>query len=132
MSHQKLCFSCGSMHLKGLNLKFSHYSTTKKLSTAFIPSNIFQSYDNVLYGGIQSTLLDAVMINLLKEMKIKAVTARIEVRYREIVTTGRAVEVVAKFSKKVNNAYMLESELFQSEFLKTRYRGVLFENNNIN
>ncbi len=78
------CFACGKENPIGLKLDFSlqdgKYVARKALAKEY------QGYDGIAHGGILTTMLDEAMAGYLnKELGEKAVTARLDVRYRKPV-----------------------------------------------
>lgn len=80
------CFVCGKDNNSGLKLKFDLEADTMK--TEFTPAKIHQGFANIVHGGIISTVLDEVMLNLLFKKDIYAVTAELKVRFRKPTKIG--------------------------------------------
>ena len=76
------CFVCGEKNPNGLRLNFEIDKKRKTLQTTFIASPTFQGWDGIVHGGIISTLLDEAMAKLVYELGYPAVTASLEVRFR--------------------------------------------------
>lgn len=74
------CFVCGKDNPIGLHLSFRVENDT--YVTTFTPGPEHQSYDGVLHGGIISTLLDEITAGYLYAKGLKAITAKLEVRFR--------------------------------------------------
>ena len=53
------------------------------LRTTFVASPIYQGYDGLVHGGIISTLLDEAMAKLVYELGYEAVTASLEIRFKQ-------------------------------------------------
>lgn len=75
------CFACGEANPVGLHLHF-HIENERFITKKIVPRE-YQSYTGVVHGGIVTTMLDEAMGGYLYEQGEKAVTARIEVRYRQ-------------------------------------------------
>ena len=75
------CFACGEANPIGLHLEFCErdgcFTTTK-----VVPRE-YQSYTGVVHGGIITTMLDEAMGGYLYKNGEHAVTARLNVRYRQ-------------------------------------------------
>ena len=80
------CFVCGEDNDIGLKAKF--YFKDGKAITEYITRRKFEGYQNVLHGGIISTLLDEVMIKALLAQDIFTMTVEITVKFRKIVSIG--------------------------------------------
>lgn len=101
------CFACGKDNPIGLKLEFieneSGYSTT------FIGGPEHQSYDGIMHGGLISTLLDEVMARYIHVKGFNAVTARLEVRFRQPTPIGQRLTVTANIVSQRRNLYELKS-----------------------
>jgi uncharacterized protein (TIGR00369 family) len=77
------CFVCGENNPNGLRLSFEIDRERQTLKTMFIASPTFQGWDGIVHGGIISTLLDEAMAKLVYELGYQAVTASLEIRFKE-------------------------------------------------
>lgn len=77
-----MCFACGVKNPKGLNLRFTVYPQKRRIETRLIPSSEFQGWKGIVHGGIIATILDELMAKIAHEMGFKAVTATLEIRFR--------------------------------------------------
>lgn len=108
------CFACGKDNPIGMKLEFSF--TGDEYSAVFLPQKEHQSYDNKMHGGLIATLLDEAMGDYVNKVTgQQAVTARMEVRYRESVPVGKQVRVVSRLVKKKGRLYDMKGELFLSD-----------------
>jgi len=76
------CFVCGEKNPNGLRLSFKIDKERQTLQTNFIATPTFQGWDGIVHGGIISTLLDEAMAKLVDELGYPAVTASLEVRFK--------------------------------------------------
>jgi len=76
------CFVCGEKNSGGLRLDFDLDKDKKTLRTTFVASPTYQGWDGIVHGGIISTLLDEAMAKLVYELGYQAVTASLEVRFK--------------------------------------------------
>ena len=86
------CFACGKDNPIGLKLDFTlqdgQYVAIKKLSADY------QGYDGIVHGGILTTMMDEAMAGYLnKAVCQKAVTARLDVRYRKPAPIGEELTI---------------------------------------
>ena len=102
------CFACGLKNPFGLKMEF--YWEGEDYLCRFTPRKEHQGYDEIMHGGLVSTLLDEVMGRSLYIQKIEAVTARLEVRYRqptpigqELVIRGQMIEKRGKIRRLAAN-----------------------------
>ncbi len=86
LEDDSFCFVCGKNNNSGLKLKFDLEADTMR--TEFTPAKIHQGFANIVHGGIISTVLDEVMLNLLFKKDIYAVTAELQVRFRKPTRVG--------------------------------------------
>jgi uncharacterized protein (TIGR00369 family) len=85
------CFGCGKANPIGLKMEFSE--SDGKYISVFVPGPEHQSYEGTLHGGIVSTLLDEVMGRYHCVRGLKAVTARLEMRFRRPTPVGQRLTV---------------------------------------
>ena len=76
------CFVCGENNPNGLHLNFEINEEKQTLKTTFVASSTFQGWDGIVHGGIISTLLDEAMAKLVYELGYEAVTASLDVRFK--------------------------------------------------
>jgi acyl-coenzyme A thioesterase PaaI-like protein len=74
-----MCFVCGKNNKQGLKLTFELDADI--MTTQFIPRKKHQGFANIVHGGIISTVLDEIMLNLLYRKKIYALTAELAIRF---------------------------------------------------
>ncbi len=99
-----MCFACGRNNDKGLHLEFLLNRQEKRVETTFIPLDTHQGWQGVVHGGIISTLMDEAMAKLAQLLGLHALTASLDVRFKEVARTGEPLHVkaeVAKLSKKL-------------------------------
>lgn len=113
-SNYNMCFACGKDNPNGLQMKFSFAGD--KYIAEFTPHEYHQSYNNRLHGGLIATLLDEAMGSYVNELTGKeAVTARIEIRYRQAVPIGEPIKVVGSLIKNKGRLYEMKGELFLAD-----------------
>ena len=107
------CFVCNPENADGLRLKFR--VRPDGTVVAFFPCrSVYQSYPEVLHGGITSTLLDAAMTNVLFSIGVVAVTAELNVRFVAPVRLERGAVVVGAIEKTSSHPlYYVRAELRQ-------------------
>lgn len=86
------CFACGKGNPVGLKLDFS-MQEGKCVARKEMPRE-YQGYDGIVHGGILTTMLDEAMAKcLILSGGERAVTAKLEVRYRHPAPVGDALTV---------------------------------------
>ena len=86
------CFACGKENPIGLRLQFS-FEDARYVARHTVPAE-YQSYTGTVHGGIVSTMLDEAMGGYLYAKGYKAVTARLNIRYRETTPIGKPLKIV--------------------------------------
>ncbi len=88
------CFACGEENPDGLQLRFEYGEDTARAT--FIPKQRFAGWTTILHGGVVATLLDEAMAHAAIAAGVRAVTGRLEIRFRKaapmdavLVTQGR-------------------------------------------
>jgi uncharacterized protein (TIGR00369 family) len=76
------CWICGEKNKGGLQLKFDLDKGAKTIQTSFIPTETYQGYAGIVHGGILSALLDEATAKLAFELGYNAVTAMLNVRFK--------------------------------------------------
>lgn len=92
------CFICGVDNPVGLKLCF-YETETGTIETTYTAPDHFQGYPGVLHGGIVAAILDETSGRAwMGDPKAPRFmfTAKLEVRYRRNVPTGKPLKVVGK------------------------------------
>ena len=99
--NSKMCFICGLENPIGL--KLSIYQTAPGvIESSYTAPEHFQGYPGVLHGGIVATILDE--ISGRAQMGDPSAprfmfTAKLEVKYRKNVPTGKPLKIIGKAGK---------------------------------
>jgi acyl-coenzyme A thioesterase PaaI-like protein len=105
------CFACSGKVSDGLKLKFILLANGT-ISGKFRAGKNYQGYDNILHGGIISTILDSSMVNLfyLKEgLALK--TAKLNVRFRKPIPVKVPVTIKAAVDHNSAHFYKAKSQI---------------------
>ncbi|SDC70118.1 MULTISPECIES: PaaI family thioesterase [unclassified Candidatus Frackibacter] len=94
----EMCFACGPKNPIGLKLDFELKDDV--VETKFTPQEVHQGFTGIMHGGLISTLLDEVMANVLYLQEIKAVTAKMEVKFRKPIKIGRELTTTGWIERK--------------------------------
>lgn len=87
------CFGCGVENPIGLHLRFS--SSADGVSAPFTPRSEHQGFENVVHGGIISTILDEAMAWATAHAGLWAVTGEMRVRFRLPLQVSEPTTVMA-------------------------------------
>lgn len=88
------CFVCGSNNPIGLKLRFTRKG--EGVQAEFTPSDLHVGYEGLVHGGILAALIDDALANVWFTKGEEAVTAKIEVRFRQEVRPGEPLIVTAE------------------------------------
>ena len=86
-----MCWVCGKDSPRGMHLDF--YSEGTKVWTEFVALAEHQGYQDILHGGVLSSVFDDVYAYTLYRQGIISITGRLEVRFRRPVPIGSKVTV---------------------------------------
>lgn len=102
------CFVCGRDNPLGFRLRFEHpQKGLLKASVTFKPEH--QGYAGIVHGGLVSTVLDEMMVNLAWMEKTPAVTAELTVRLHRPVPTGRPVRFEGRLERDAGRVLYMKS-----------------------
>ena len=87
------CFACSQTNPLSLGMKL--WLEGERCHGRFTPAEEHCGWSGVTHGGLLFTALDETMANWLWLQSMRGFTARCEVRYREPVPTGTALELEA-------------------------------------
>ncbi len=88
------CFVCGKRNEAGLKLDFR--TEDGRTVSEFILLKIHQGYQDIVHGGIISTILDEAMVKAVLSLGIGAVTAEMSVRFKSPLFVGEKALVEAE------------------------------------
>lgn len=92
------CFVCGEANPIGLGVRFRLDGETVRAE--FTPEARHAGYDGVTHGGIVFSLLDDVMANGIFLRGERAFTARADIRYRQALPIGVAVQLEGEITRR--------------------------------
>jgi acyl-coenzyme A thioesterase PaaI-like protein len=88
------CFACGTENPHGLHLLFDRSHDDSAIAQ-FTPHTYHEGWAGIVHGGIVVTILDEAMAYALYFSGIRAVTARMENRFRLPMLSGHEVTIRA-------------------------------------
>lgn len=92
-----MCYGCGKSNPFGLKLNFQWDGKTA--SAEFTPGENHQGWAGYLHGGITACVLDEAMGWAAMFSGLYNVTAKMQVRYRQIAPVGKTYLVACTISK---------------------------------
>jgi acyl-coenzyme A thioesterase PaaI-like protein len=81
LQDDRRCFACGPENAHGMHLRFEYGEGTA--SATWIPQERFAGWTTILHGGVVATLLDEAMAHAAIAAGIRAVTGKLEIRFRK-------------------------------------------------
>jgi acyl-coenzyme A thioesterase PaaI-like protein len=106
-----MCFGCGKSNPFGLKLKFKWDGKTA--SAEFTPGENLQGWSGVLHGGITACVLDEAMGWAALFAGTYNVTAKMQVRYRQVVPIGKTYRISCTITNKTKR--LVETEAFLTD-----------------
>lgn len=104
-----MCFACGINNPIGLHIKFDLNEEDQCIGY-FKPNENHVGYENTVHGGIIFTALDDVMANVLFLRKIKAFTAKCEIRYRAPLHKDQEIQLTGWIVSQKRRLITLKAE----------------------
>jgi len=118
MASDNYCFACGKDNPIGLHLIFSFDG--EKITAKKRLAREFQGYEGAAHGGIVSTMLDDAMCKFVTEKFCeKAVTGRLEIRYKFPTPVENDLKITAWQENQRKNIISMRSTVETAEGLIT-------------
>jgi uncharacterized protein (TIGR00369 family) len=102
------CIICGSDNPASLGIKFV-LQADDSVTAQFRGNALLQGYKGILHGGIIASILDAAMTHCLFNNGVEAVTADLQVRFRNAIPYNADLQVVASIVSSQKTLYRLKS-----------------------
>ncbi len=99
LKSENKCFVCGMDNPGGLRLQFDIDREAQTLETRFVPPEVYQGWDEIVHGGILSTLLDEAVAKLAYELGYDAVTAKLTITFRKPAKVRQPLRVFGKLDR---------------------------------
>lgn len=116
--NSRFCFICGMENPVGLHLHIYETAPDEVESTYIAPDH-FQGYPGVLHGGIVAALLDEIAGRTLMGSDPLdprfLFTAKLEVKYRKNVPTGKPLKIIGKAGKSKSRYAEAWAGIYDSE-----------------
>jgi uncharacterized protein (TIGR00369 family) len=109
LTDDRRCFACGPDNERGLRMTFEYGDGTARCRV--LPRPEFGGWSDIMHGGIAATLLDEAMAHAALAAGVRAVTARLEVRFRNPVPTDRPLLVEGKVTNTRGRVLEIEGTL---------------------
>ena len=109
LEDDRMCFCCGSENPIGLKLAFET-TPEGRMRTVWTPRREHQGFRNIIHGGLVATVLDEVMVRMIYDRGIKAVTAGMETKLLHAFRAGRAYRFEGWIVRDRGRAVITEAE----------------------
>ncbi|MFO7814490.1 MAG: PaaI family thioesterase [Halanaerobiales bacterium] len=110
LGNDNMCFACGEDNPISLGLKFEK-TGEKTVKAEFEPKPVHQGYTDIMHGGLISTLLDEAMAKVLSLNDIPALTAKMNIRFKNPVPIGKRLVISAEIENNKKGLYFTKAEL---------------------
>ena len=107
------CFVCGPKNVNGLGVRF--YLEDDVCHGQFVPSEHHCGFDGITHGGIIFSLLDDVMANTLFLQGIRCFTAKANIRFKNQLPTGCAVNLEARVTQQKRKVAIVAGTIRRSD-----------------
>lgn len=121
------CFVCSPNNPIGLHQEF--YEDGDYIVTKFKPNHNYESWQNILHGGIQALLIDETAGWVVcRKLQTNGVTSKMNMEYLKPVSSMlEEVIIRARITKMMRNVAFIEAELMDpSETVLTRAELIYF------
>jgi acyl-coenzyme A thioesterase PaaI-like protein len=104
---QNMCFGCGKDNPIGLKLKFTWDEISRTARTEFTPGENLQGWPGFVHGGISALVLDEAIGWASMFAGTNNVTAKMQVRYRQMLPVGGTYDLTCTITKQ--NSRLIET-----------------------
>lgn len=120
------CVACGAGNPSGLHLRFARIDADT-VEAVFSCADAYEGYRGRLHGGIIALLIDSAMTSCLFELGHTAVTAQLDLRFREPVRTRYPATIRARRRRTAHHLHHMEAEVVQQGRVKVTARGTFMD-----
>jgi len=113
LDDDQMCFCCGAKNPIGLKLIFET-TPEGRTRTVWRPKKEHQGFKDIVHGGLVAAVLDEVMIRMLIQRGIPAVTGTLETRLTKPLREGRDYRFEAWLTQDRGRALLTEAEAFDA------------------
>ena len=124
--HHPRCVVCSDRHPFGLQVDF-RATGANAVEGLFACGKSYEGYENILHGGIVSSLLDGAMASCILAKGLLAYTVELRIRYRAPVTTGVPACIRGQWLRASGPLHLLQASLEQDGILCASARAKFYE-----
>ena len=125
VKHHPHCVVCWDRHPFGLKVDF-RVTGEHTVEGSFGCGKFYEGYENVVHGGIVSTLLDGAMASCILAKGLEAYTVDLRVRYRNAVETGVPATIRGEWLRGEGPVHLLHATLEQNGKVRASARAKFF------
>ena len=114
LNDDRMCFCCGTENPIGLKLAFEA-GPAGRLRTIWRPRKEHQGFKDIIHGGLVATVLDEVMIRVLYDRGIEAVTGSMQTKLLKPMRWGRDYRFEGWIVSDRGRAVLTEGEATDAE-----------------
>jgi acyl-coenzyme A thioesterase PaaI-like protein len=92
--HHQCCFTHIAKSAGGFGMEF-HLQPDDSVRAEWTCPKGYESYEGVLHGGIQATIMDSAMVQVLFARRVVARTGEMKTRFRGAVSPDKPIVVTA-------------------------------------
>lgn len=107
LQDDRRCFACGPENAEGMQLRFE-YGDGEAIAV-YTPQQRFAGWTTILHGGIVATLLDEAMAHAAIASGMRAVTGRLEIRFRKAAPMDATLIARGRLDSKRGRMLMLSA-----------------------
>jgi len=104
------CFVCGMENPIGLG-QFFYEDGNGRVTTTFTPRDEHQGYPGTMHGGIAAALLDEALGRVAISRGVWLMTARMEIRYKQIIPLGQPIMVSGQVVRETRRLFEAAGEI---------------------
>lgn len=108
--NSRMCFVCGMENPIGLKA-FFYEDDDGRVIAKFTPREEHQGYPGFVHGGIISALMDEAIGRVVTSYDIWAVTAKLELKFRQPVPLGEQLTISGEMVRLRSRAFEARGEL---------------------
>ena len=108
--NSRLCFVCGMENPIGLKA-FFYDDDDGRVIVKFTPRQEHQGYPGFVHGGIITALMDEAIGRVVTSLDIWAVTAKLELKFRQPVPLGEELTIIGEMIRLRSRSFEARGEL---------------------
>lgn len=120
------CVVCWDRHPFGLQVDY-RVTGANAVEGQFGCGKSYEGYENILHGGVVSSLLDGAMASCILAKGLQAYTVDLRVRYRIPVATGVEATIRGEWLRGAGPIHLLHATLEQGGKVRASARAKFFE-----